>query len=181
VCHPFIVNSLDSLKPPAVQAPTALLLIRGVLTCAPFSLQKEYFKENWINLGVPMVEVIGAEPEPGVEPTAANAGFANEGWLNKLKKSTRNRRFCDSVSLKIFPKLKSTFFCGGPMRQFRGVFPKSVASLDPPVERGASGLGWYAAPLIQFPSLAVLLPELRALPQLNPGIKVALAEGLASW
>jgi hypothetical protein len=76
-----------------------------------------------------MVEVIGAEPEPGVEPTAANAGFANEGWLNKLKKSTRNRRFCDSVSLKIFPKLKSTFFCGGPMRQFRGVFPKSVASL----------------------------------------------------
>jgi hypothetical protein len=75
----FIVNSLDSLKPPAVQAPTALLLIRGVLTCAPFSIQKEYFKENWINLGVPMVEVIGAEPEPGVEPTAANAGFANEG------------------------------------------------------------------------------------------------------
>lgn len=147
----------------------------------PFSIQKEYFKENWINLGVPMVEVIGAEPEPGVEPTAANAGFANEGWLNKLKKSTRNRRFCDSVSLKILPKLKSTFFCGGPMRQFRGVFPKSVASLNPPVERGASGLGWYAAALIQFPSLAVLLPELRALAQLNPGIKVALAEGLASW
>ena len=41
--------------------------------------QNEYFRESWINLGVPIVEVIGAEPDPGVEPTEANAGFANEG------------------------------------------------------------------------------------------------------
>ena len=45
----------------------------------PYTVQNEYFRENWISLGVPMVEVIGAEPEPGVEPTAGAAGFAKDG------------------------------------------------------------------------------------------------------
>jgi hypothetical protein len=104
-------------------------------------LQNEYFRENWTSLGVPMVEVIGAEPEPGVELTDANAGFAKDGWLNRLKKSARKRKFCPSVSLNSLPRLKSTFFCGGPMTQFRGVFPNRVASLFPPVESWANGFG----------------------------------------
>jgi len=39
-------------------------------------LQNEYFSENWINRGVPTVEVIGANP-PAAE-TEAEGGFAND-------------------------------------------------------------------------------------------------------
>ena len=56
-------------------------------------------------------------------PTAGAAGFANDGWLKILKKSARKRRFWPSVILNILPRLKSAFFCGGPMRQLRGLLP----------------------------------------------------------
>jgi hypothetical protein len=56
-------------------------LTDGAVVSPRRASQNEYFKENWISRGVPIVEVIGAEPDPGVEPTAANEGLANEGWL----------------------------------------------------------------------------------------------------
>jgi hypothetical protein len=61
--------------------------------------QNEYLCENWINRGVPISEVIGADA-PASETTGAT-GMANDGCLNRLKKSVRNRKVCRSPSLKL--------------------------------------------------------------------------------
>src|SRR5579863_9372984 len=84
--------------------------------------QNEYFNENWMSRGVPTVDVIGADPPPCADTDVA-AGIWKDGWLNRLKKSVRNLRFWRSPSLKVLPSVKSTFFCGGPMMQLRGVLP----------------------------------------------------------
>src|SRR5712692_2130165 len=83
--------------------------------------QNEYFNENWISRGVPTTEVICVN-ELELSMSTAD-GFWNDGWLNRLKKSVRKRRLCRSPSLKILPTVRSTFFCGGPIRQFRGALP----------------------------------------------------------
>ena len=85
-------------------------------------------------------------------------GFANEGWLNKLKKSARNRKLCCSVMWNVLPSVKSTFFCGGPIIQFRGAVPYPVASLLPPVDRGIGAAGVYANGFTQLASFADMLP-----------------------
>jgi hypothetical protein len=63
--------------------------------------------------------------------------------------------------------------------QLRGVFPYTVASLFPPVESEANGSEVYAAGFTQLASREGMLPELGAFPQPNPGLKVAVDEGLA--
>src|SRR5438105_1010998 len=88
---------------------------------ARLQTQKEYFKENWIRRGVPTTEVICVN-ELGFSISVAD-GLANDGWLNRLKKSARNRKLCCSVRRKVLPSVKSTFFCGGPITQLRGSVP----------------------------------------------------------
>ena len=69
--------------------------------------QNEYFKENWMNRGLPTVELIFAS-ELGFSTSVAG-GLANEGWLATLRNSARNRTLWVSAMRMVLPIDKSMF------------------------------------------------------------------------
>src|SRR5215470_2884745 len=125
-----------------------------------------------MTLGVP-TSAVSAVNELGASMSTAG-GFANDGWFVRLKKSARNRKLCRSVSRKLFPTVKSKFFCVGPIKQFRGTFPTSVASPGDPSDSGITGAGWKAA-VCSKPGMRPLIPPCVTLfEQLKPGAKTGV-------
>src|ERR1700761_1128642 len=74
--------------------------------CPASAFQNTYFAESWKNRasGVLVWNVFGAVIWPPLLASVAMLGFAHEGWLNKLKTSTRTCRYWERHVLKFLNK-----------------------------------------------------------------------------